>query len=58
MDDDNVINLEVLTTVEIPLDKVLEGAKDNVKENLIVLGWDEDGDMYFAASDCKKSDIL
>ena len=59
MDDgDNVVSLDVVTTVDIPLDKVLEGAKENVKSGLVILGWDEDGDMYFAVSDGAKSDVL
>ncbi len=55
---DNIIPLNVYTRLDIPVEGVLEGAKENVTANLIILGWTEDDDMYFASSSSTMGDIL
>ncbi len=39
-----------LTTEDIPIEDVLEAAKTRVKGVAIVLGYDDDGALYFASS--------
>ena len=46
---DNVIPLGCVTRLDLPPDRVLEGAKD-VLESVVVIGWDKDGEFYAASS--------
>ena len=45
----NIIVLENETTLDLPPDRVLEGAHGKL-ESVIVIGWDKDGEEYFASS--------
>jgi len=45
---DNVVVLGVVTTLDIPVERVLEGAKDLTK--VVLVGYDADGEEYFASS--------
>lgn len=45
----NVIDLPVTTTLDIPPDKVLEGAKGKVDE-VFVIGWDKDDNLWLSSS--------
>lgn len=48
---DNVIPLGNITRLNMPPDRVLEqamGQFDN--EGVVIMGWDKDGDLYFASS--------
>ena len=44
-----VIELETITTLDIPPDKILTKATGKLKE-AIVMGWDRDDNLYFASS--------
>ena len=50
---DNVITLNNITKLDLPVDRVLEAAKENL-ECVILIGWDNSGDLYFASTiaDC------
>ncbi len=50
MTDDNIIDFDGLTTLDIDPDAVLEGAKGKLKKVLIIGVEEESGDYYFAAS--------
>lgn len=43
-----VVTLDVVTTLDIPVSRVLDGAQD--LEQCLVIGWTEDGELHFAAS--------
>ena len=45
----NVVYLPCETTLDIPPDRVLEGANDKL-ESVVVIGNDKDGNLYFASS--------
>lgn len=45
----NVIDLPVVTTLDIPSNRILEAAIDKV-DAVLILGWDENGELYFASS--------
>ena len=55
---DNVIPLGTVTKLEIPVDKVLEGAKGKLDGGVIVIGWDHDGELYFASSMSDGREVL
>lgn len=45
-----VIPFEMFTTLDIPVENVLESALDNDLKNVLVLAYDENGEEYFASS--------
>ena len=48
MSNDNVVILDVETSLDIPVERVLEGGKG--LRDVIVIGYDEDNLEYFASS--------
>jgi len=58
MSDDNVILLDEYAEQKIPIEKVLDGAKENIKSNLVVIGWDEDDVLYLGTSSLTNKDVL
>lgn len=57
MPDDNVVELNTITTLEIPADRVLEAAIGEVRP-VVVVGLDDNGDLYFATSEPKCPTVL
>ena len=50
----NVIDLDCVTLLDIPAEKMLEAAKDVNLKHIVIIGEYEDGEEYFASStsDC------
>lgn len=46
-----VVLLGGWTKLPIPVDRVLDGAKQHELETVLVLGWDKNGKFYAAASE-------
>jgi hypothetical protein len=55
-----VIQLHGSTTLEIPPDRVLDGAKTEELQTVFVVGWCKTGESYFASStgDCAELLLL
>lgn len=53
----DVIPIGGITSLEIPVDQVLEQAKGKMKE-VVLIGWDNDGDMYFASTSPSGPEVL
>lgn len=49
MSKDNVINLGCVTRLNLPVDRVLDAAKDNM-DGCVIMGWDKEGELYFAST--------
>lgn len=49
MSEDNVVELDVVTKLDLNPDRVLNGAIGEL-ESVVVLGYTKDGDEYFASS--------
>lgn len=47
---DNVIPLGNITRLYLPTDRVLDAAKGNCSDGVVVMGFDDDGEFYFASS--------
>jgi len=47
---DNIEILDTVTRLDIPAGRVIDGAKEADLETALVIGWDEDGEFYFASS--------
>jgi len=45
-----VVPLGNITRLDLPTNRVLEGAKDHCSDGVVVLGFDDDGEFYFASS--------
>lgn len=45
-----VIPLGNVTSLDLPTDRVLDEAKGHCADGVVVLGFDDDGELYFASS--------
>ena len=45
------------TTIPLPPDQVLDGARGKL-EWVLVIGWQPDGEAYYASSHCEKAELL
>lgn len=52
-----IINFNGKTRLDIPSDRVLESAKGQL-EGVVVIGWDKEGEEYFASSIADGGDVL
>ena len=55
---DNVIQLTQATSQHIPVERVLDAAKERLNETCLVLGWDEDDLLYVASSTSNAPELL
>jgi hypothetical protein len=55
---DNVVILPVNTTLDIPTERVLNAALEANLDQCILIGRDQEGKLYFAASYGKCKDVL
>lgn len=54
----DVIPLGNITRLDLPTDRVLDQAKNSCSKGVIVIGWDDDGDLYFASSHADGGEVL
>ena len=54
---DNVIPLNNITNLDLPPDRVLDAAKGKL-ENFVIMGWDNDGELYFASTFSDGGNVL
>lgn len=52
-----VISLGCVTRLDLPVDRVLESAKSKMA-NVVLLGWDNDGELYFASTFADGGEVL
>ena len=52
-----VIPLNNLTRLDLPVDRVLESAKSELT-GVVILGYDKEGDEYFASTYADGGDVL
>lgn len=50
MSESNIIQFNNIVSAEIPCEKVLQGAIAANLDAVLVIGWDENGEMYSASS--------
>ncbi len=57
---DNVVILDVITSLNLPTDRIFEEAQKNVKidDGVVIIGWDHDGMMYFSSSIADGPEVL
>lgn len=54
----DIVAFPGITTLDIPAERVLQRAIDEPITDVVVLGWDKDGDFYFASSKADGGDVL
>lgn len=55
----NIIPFSGITKLDMPVEQVLEQAKKKVDSGgVIVLGWDDDEELYFASSIADGGEVL
>lgn len=50
MSDDNVVDLPVITKLNRLPERVLNAALESDLEDVVIIGYDKDGEFYFASS--------
>ena len=55
---DNVVHLEVETTLDIPPERVVKGAEDIEWSDILILGHDTDGEFRVLSSGSNKAKLL
>lgn len=58
MPNDKIVPFPGVTRLDIPPERVLCGALENVFDKVVVLGYTEEGEEYFASSVADGGDIL
>lgn len=54
---DNIVIWRGVTKHDLPPDRVLENAKEKLK-SVVIMGWDQDGNIYFASSLADGADVM
>lgn len=54
----NVINWGGITKLNIPVERVIEGAEYRGLDSIVILGYTKDGEEYFASSQADGGDVL
>jgi len=54
----DLVDLPVLTRLDVPVTRVLEGVVEAEVDRVVVIGWDSDGELYFASSFANGPEIL
>lgn len=57
-DEDNVIIWRGVTRHDLPPERILNHAKDADLDRVVILGYDRDGQMYFASSFADGGDVM
>lgn len=58
MTDSNVVELGVVTSLPIPVGRILDKAIAADLQSVIVIGWQQDGEPYFASSESDGPEAL
>jgi hypothetical protein len=53
-----IINLPCVTKLDMPVDRILDGAEKGKLKQAVVIGWGEDDDFYFASSMADGPEVL
>lgn len=52
-----VVVLRCVTRLDIPVERVLDGAREHLESGLVI-GWDKEGQLYIASSLADGGDML
>lgn len=55
---DNVVFLDVVTSLDLPVERIIEALRDADLEEIVVIGYKADGDEYFASNVASGANVL
>jgi len=55
---DNVIPLGNITRLNLPTERVMDECKGHCSDGVVIIGYDDDGDFYFASSIADGGSVL
>lgn len=55
---DNVIPLGNITRLDLPTDRVLDAVKGDCSDGVVVIGFDNDGELFFKSSIADGGSVL
>ena len=55
---DNVVNFPGITTLDMDPERILEGARKANLSDIVILGYDQAGDEWFASSVADGAEVL
>lgn len=55
---DNVIPFNGVTKLDLPVDRILEGAKGQIEGGVVLMGYTPEGSIYFASSMADGGEVL
>jgi hypothetical protein len=58
MSDDNVVELKLLTTINLPPERILNAALEADLAALVIVGYDKNGEYYFHIYPARRNDQL
>lgn len=58
MNDNGATSLRTITTLDMRPSQVLSGALGAGLSEVLVLGWDHNGDLYFSSSSANGEDVI
>lgn len=53
-----VVSLGNITSLDLPTDRVLDEAKGHCTDGVVIMGYDDDGEFYFASSIADGGSVL
>jgi hypothetical protein len=53
-----IIELDCITKLDLPPERILENAKPLIGEGVVIVGWDTEGKLYFASSIADRGEVL
>jgi len=54
----DVVLLNVITRLDIPVERVLDGATNAELEEVVVIGYDKEGEFYFSSNKANGGSVL
>jgi len=54
----DVVLLNVVTRLDIPVERVLDGATNAELEEVVVIGYDKEGEFYFSSNKANGGSVL
>ena len=54
----DIIPLGNVTKLDIPTDRIFEQAKGSCSDGVVIMGYDDDGELYFASSIADGGSVL
>lgn len=53
-----IIELDIVTTHDVPVERILRKASEKDLEGVVAIGWDKEGQFYFASSYADGPEVL